>query len=279
MNKLKFITILVAFMAMSLTSQAQKKLKLGFNTGTISSKGLFETEAGDGTKFFIDSSNGNVGIKTNTPTEKLEVVGNLKFSGALMPNNNAGLSGQALISSGSGAAPTWGSATAIFGDIKMGMQVADHNGWIKLDGRLKSTLTATQQAQATAFGFGTNIPNATNAYLVQNGTTLGLISGSNTRAIAQNQLPNVTLSGNTSTDGNHAHTTTLNLRPGYNAANGAIAYLNGDGLAAPVAPATSTTGNHTHTITTSSINGGVVQQPLNIQPLSMSVNTFIYLGN
>ena len=36
--------------------------------------------------------------------------------------------------------------------------------------------------------------------------------------------------------------------------------------------------SHSHTITTNSINGGVIQQSINIQPQSLSVNMFVYLG-
>jgi hypothetical protein len=50
----------------------------------------------------------NVGIGTATPTEKLDVFGNLKFTGALMPNNNAGTTGRILMSAGPNVAPTWG---------------------------------------------------------------------------------------------------------------------------------------------------------------------------
>ncbi|HLG35883.1 MAG TPA: hypothetical protein VI757_13470 [Bacteroidia bacterium] len=50
----------------------------------------------------------NVGIGTATPSEKLDVLGNLKFSGALMPNNNAGTVGRILMSAGPGVPPTWG---------------------------------------------------------------------------------------------------------------------------------------------------------------------------
>ncbi len=53
------------------------------------------------------ANNGNVGIGNNVPTEKLDVTGNLKFSGALMPNNNAGTAGYFLQSAGAGAAPLW----------------------------------------------------------------------------------------------------------------------------------------------------------------------------
>ncbi len=54
-------------------------------------------------------STGNIGIGTTSPSEKLDVAGAVKFSGALMPNNTAGTSGQVLTSAGSGNAPTWTS--------------------------------------------------------------------------------------------------------------------------------------------------------------------------
>ncbi|HYG20206.1 MAG TPA: tail fiber domain-containing protein [Ohtaekwangia sp.] len=50
---------------------------------------------------------GKVGIGKTVPTEALDVTGNLRLSGAFMPNNNAGTSGYVLQSNGAGAAPTW----------------------------------------------------------------------------------------------------------------------------------------------------------------------------
>ncbi len=47
----------------------------------------------------------------NTPTEALDVTGNVRFSGALMPNNSAGTSGYVLSSNGSGTAPSWKNFT------------------------------------------------------------------------------------------------------------------------------------------------------------------------
>jgi len=50
----------------------------------------------------------NVGIGTTTPTEKLDVNGNINLSGNLKVNNVAGTSGQALMTNGSGLTH-WGN--------------------------------------------------------------------------------------------------------------------------------------------------------------------------
>lgn len=149
----------------------------------------------------------------------------------------------------------------------------DFDGWIKLDGRLKSTLTATQQANATLLGFGANMPNASNSYLSQNGTTLGSVSGSNTRTIAQNNLPNVALGGSTNTGGSHTHNLIVGNQPaGLGSGNSADLFETG------VTETTEASGSHSHTITTNSINGGVTQVALDIKPSTLSVNYFVYLG-
>ncbi len=49
----------------------------------------------------------NVGIGTTAPSERLHVNGNLRFDGALMPNGNAGTTGQVLTSQGPGTPPIW----------------------------------------------------------------------------------------------------------------------------------------------------------------------------
>jgi hypothetical protein len=56
---------------------------------------------------FIIASSQNVGIGTSNPTQKLDVVGNLRVSGAIMPGGTAGTTGQALVSNGAGQAPSW----------------------------------------------------------------------------------------------------------------------------------------------------------------------------
>ncbi len=84
-------------------------------TGLLSSGAAAgNTPYWNGTTWIVNSSNifnngGNIGLGNTTPTEKLDITGNLKFSGALMPAGAAGTSGQVLTSAGSGAAPTWAS--------------------------------------------------------------------------------------------------------------------------------------------------------------------------
>ncbi|MDP4807273.1 MAG: hypothetical protein NWR49_09185 [Crocinitomicaceae bacterium] len=153
-----------------------------------------------------------------------------------------------------------------YGDVKTGMQTADHAGWVLLNGRAKSTLTSTQQTRATAVGIGTNIPNALNSVLMQNGSTPGTVSGSNTKTIAQNQLPNVSYTGSI-----------LNVAHGAHIASSATGVItNTPGSSTGNAPG----GGHTeHFYLNIPLNGGVTQQALDITPKSLSINTFIYLGN
>lgn len=162
-----------------------------------------------------------VGIGTNTPnnTSMLEVQFNSK--GFLLPRMS---SAQRIgISSPATGLQVYDNNTnsiwyfngtywvntitmASFGDIKSGIQANDHSGWVLLDGRAINSLTATQQAASAALGLVTNIPNATNSYLVQNGGVIGAVSGSNTVTLTQGNLPNVNFTGTAATAGSHAHT-------------------------------------------------------------------------
>lgn len=56
----------------------------------------------------IVNDNGNVGINTSSPTQKLHLAGNMRLQGAFMPNNNPGQVGSILTSNGSNSSPTWG---------------------------------------------------------------------------------------------------------------------------------------------------------------------------
>lgn len=66
---------------------------------------------------FRISAAGNIGIANTNPSEKLDITGNLKFSGALMPGGSAGTIGYVLTSSGAGVAPTWQDGNAFITNL------------------------------------------------------------------------------------------------------------------------------------------------------------------
>lgn len=67
---------------------------------------FFTGGSGSNERMRIDG-NGLVGIGNNVPAQKLDVTGNIKFSGALMPNNLPGAAGAVLVSTGANNAPVW----------------------------------------------------------------------------------------------------------------------------------------------------------------------------
>lgn len=120
-------------------------------------------------------------------------------------------------------------AMATEGDIKSGIQVADHSGWVLLDGRSLSTLSSNQQAVAASLGLSGNLPDASNAYLSQNGGAMGAVSGSNSTTLTQANLPNVNFTGTAANAGDHNHGGTSGNGGGHNHSG-----------------TTSTNGAHTH---------------------------------
>jgi trimeric autotransporter adhesin len=90
----------------AITFRGSTNTASGLNAGSIS----MEVPGGStGYSFLMDGLSGNIGIGGIIPTQKLDVAGNFKVSGAIMPNNIAGTSGQVLVSAGAGIAPIWDS--------------------------------------------------------------------------------------------------------------------------------------------------------------------------
>lgn len=190
-------------------------------------------------------STGYVGIGTTTPTTKLEVVGQVKITGGV-----PGV-GKVLTSDATGLA-TWETSLGVgatIGDAKSGFQTGDHGGWILLDGRAKTALTAIQQTRATSLGIGANIPNATGRTFTQ-GTLMAQIGST---AIALNQLPNYVPNLSIGTRG-VATGSNYNMYSSSGNFSGASAT----------------------DIAMGSINGNQTQQAYT--PASIGVNQFIYLG-
>ena len=234
---------------------------------------------GDSEGISIDNS-GRVGIGTASPNASAILDVSSTTQGVLIPRMTASqraaiaspVAGLVIYQTNSNPGnyvfngSTWDIlSNANYGDVKTGIQTADHNGWVLLNGRAKTSLSSSQQAQATTLGIGSTLPNASNAFLVQNGGTLGGVTGSNTITIAQNQLPNVTYTGQIA---EVAHGAVI-----ISSASGVFSRVNGSSWG------NAGGGGHTETFNLSiPLNGGVTQQSLNITPKSLSVNTFIYLG-
>ena len=149
-------------------------------------------------------STGNIGIGVKTPSQRLEVSGNVRFSGALMPNNLAGSSGQVLTSAGAGVAPTWstpatGSVTSVELAAGTGISLSGTNP-ITTSG----TITVTNSAPDQVVSLGTT------------GTGLS-VTGSYPSFTLQNTLPDqtVVLSSGTgiSTSGTYPNFTITNTSP------------------------------------------------------------------
>ncbi|MEN9304575.1 MAG: hypothetical protein RL264_3004, partial [Bacteroidota bacterium] len=107
----------------------------------------------------IDTT-GKVGLGTENPTERLHVTGNVRFSGALMPNNLAGTTGQVLTSSGAGVAPTWTT-------------LPTSSNLYTADGTLSANRTVTQGANSLSF-----TSTATNGFSID-GTTFSVDAANN----------------------------------------------------------------------------------------------------
>jgi hypothetical protein len=163
------------------------------------------------------------------------------------------------------------------GDIKYGMQPTDHNGWIRLDGRLLNILTLTQQTEALSLGLLTNLPDALDRNLMLRNTgNIGDVGGTNSFQIQQQHLPNVTFTGTTSTNGGHGHTiqdrrSTGTIKRGTSNPTGAYR----DRVS--TARQSSFDGDHNHT--GGMVSTGGLDTPINYTPSFLNVNVFVYLGN
>lgn len=88
----------------------------GLNVGVNIANGQTFLQAGNWTSnawynMNLQASGGNLAVGKIDPTEKLDVGGNIRLSGALMPNNIAGTAGQVLMSAGTDVPPTWQTST------------------------------------------------------------------------------------------------------------------------------------------------------------------------
>lgn len=162
---------------------------------------------------------GNVTIGSATAGgEKLSVFGNFRLSGAFMPNNLAGSSGQVLTSAGAGVAPTWttpvatwnlgGNAGTTPGTDFIG--TTDFKPLIFKTQNVESGRIDNLAGNVSLGQYSLNV-NASGANLVAigHGAMISNVSGSNNTALGQSSLRN-------------------NVGGGYNTALGVFALGNTD---------------------------------------------------
>lgn len=127
-------------------------------------------------------NSGNVGIGNSSPAQALDVTGNVKFSGALMPGNQAGTATHLLTSGGAGVPPTWadpatylpGYSWALDGNIVSGTK----NFGTASNHDLPFITNNTEKMRLTAGGYlglGISSPAAP-FHLRASGTTTGVSS-------------------------------------------------------------------------------------------------------
>lgn len=107
----------------------------------------------------------NVGIGTAAPSERLHVNGNLRVDGALMPNGDAGTTGQVLTSQGPGMPPIWttlatGGAIQVYQASTSATVNLPQNGTVTpIIGPLSLSLNAGQKVLLLASGHARNWPS------------------------------------------------------------------------------------------------------------------------
>ena len=163
------------------------------------------------------------------------------------------------------------------GDLKHGFQVADHAGWIKLDGRAVTTLTVTQQAAAATLGFTTNFPLGDGAVFMQSAAVLGSVSGG---TLTQAMLPAVNLTA--ASGGAHTHVTDSqgdHAHPGARSVYAQVASSvevawdrnEPDEYRGAHTHTALSAGAHTHTVALGGTGATIV-------PKNISATAFVYLG-
>ena len=218
----------------------------------------------DTDKLSIHSTEQKIGIGNNTPTYTVDVNGDIRVR-SLTGGNVKALSDGTL---------SIGPKVA-YGTVKESLRSNDHNGWYKLNGRAISTLPAIAQSNASAIGLSGTLVNA-NGRLMRQGTPF-TIGGSDTTTLIRANLPNVNITGVTSTAAAHTHSLTAGGNNfDQNAAGNAYVFRAGRGTVSGTTAITlPAAGAHSHTGT---VNTGGSGTPLTILPQNISYSYFIYLG-
>lgn len=189
-----------------------------------------------------------------------------------------GVTGQILNINGSGN-PEWTTSVSIleYGDIKTGIQNSDHNGWLLLDGRAISSLTASQQTQAANLGLTGNLPDARDKYLSYSPSESANF-GSNGFNLTKANLPTDTFSGTT----DYVYNSNATISPGQfglmrlSVAGEPVTTSTTDTPGASIeADLLTTPIDHRHNFSMQLNN---TQTAIDNRPATLNVRMFLYLG-
>jgi hypothetical protein len=140
--------------------------------------------------FVVSLNAQNVGVGVAVPAQKLDVAGNIKLSGAIMPGGVAGNAGQVLTSAGAGITPTWQNTAYTGGgrllitptnNTRSSGSFTGRGGW-SLDGAVPLTTQTDSldygSTSETGTDFTINNPGLVNNYITVNRTGLYHFEGS-----------------------------------------------------------------------------------------------------
>lgn len=152
------------------------KMRTERSGGDITHLSFWRTAGASTTEHLRLTSEGKLGIGINAPQEKLDVAGNIKFSGALLPNSSAGTAGQVLTSAGANAVPTWTTpsttATAYSGTLPMGN---GGTGATTLSGIVKGNGSSAMTAATAGTDYSAGTASLATG-IVKSTTTTGALS-------------------------------------------------------------------------------------------------------
>jgi hypothetical protein len=234
--------------------------------------------------FITSSVLGQTGVSTIGPTKNLDVNGDMRVR-SLSTTAQSSADKVLTVDANGNVRQLTAYKNIAVGDMKYGMQQADHLGWYLLNGRNVSTLPTNAQSNAATIGITTTLDNAQNRF-VRSNTTIGT-GGSATQVLSLAQMPLYNITGTTNASGNHSHTFDDQWFHNYNPSGGSFATLNVDnspGTTNDRQRYTETTIGvttsvnawaHSHNITAPS---GGTATAFSIEPQYLTANLFIYLG-
>jgi hypothetical protein len=236
--------------------------------------------------FITSSVLGQTGVSTIGPTKNLDVNGDMRARSLSTTAQSSADKVLTVDANGNVRQLTAYKNTAV-GDMKYGMQQADHSGWYLLNGRNVSTLPTNAQSNAATIGITTTLDNAQNRFIRSN-TTIGTTGGSATQVLSLAQMPLYNITGTTNASGTHSHTFQDQWFHDYDPENiASLGKLNTDaspGTTNDRQRYTETTIGvttsvnawaHSHNITAPS---GGTATAFSIEPQYLTANLFIYLG-